>query len=82
MILFREAGIKAEQQKRVPVYFRENIVGEYTADILIEDKIILELKAADLLNKSYYAQILNYLKATQLRLGMLIHFAPLNLLKH
>lgn len=76
VVLFREAGMKAEQQKKVPVYFREYTVGEYVADILVENKITLEIKASDILTKSYYAQILNYLKATNLRLGVLLHFAP------
>ena len=57
------------------VYFEDNvIVGEYVADILVEEKIILELKAIQNLDKIHFAQLKNYLKATKLKLGILINF--------
>ena len=76
MILFRENGIKAEQQKSLPVYFKEHLIGEYFSDILVEDKIILEVKTIEAFSSAHYAQLLNYLKVTQLRLGILLNFGP------
>ena len=75
MIALRLAGIKAEQQVPIKVYFKGEIVGEYVADILIEEKIILELKAQDRINDVHRAQTLNYLKATGMRLALILNFA-------
>lgn len=74
MVLFRREGMKAEQQKPITVYFESEIVGEYYADILVEDKIILELKSAEKIIDVHIAQALNYLKATTLRLAILLNF--------
>ena len=74
MIAFRLAGIKAEQQVPIKVYFKGEIVGEYIADILVEEKIILELKAQDRINDLHRAQTLNYLKATGMRLALILNF--------
>jgi GxxExxY protein len=74
MLLFKNAGIRAEQQKTVSVLFRGEVVGDYCADIVVEDKILLELKSAELVVNSHRSQIMNYLKATGLRLGILLNF--------
>ena len=74
MIMFEENGIRAEQQLPIKVNFHGRIVGEYIADILVEDKIILELKAAERISPVHKAQTLNYLKATNLKLGILLNF--------
>ncbi len=74
MVLFRREGIKAEQQKPITVYFESEIVGEYYADILVEDKTILELKSAGKIIDAHKAQAINYLKATTLRLAILLNF--------
>ncbi len=74
MILLRENGINAEQQIPIKVHFHGHIVGEYIADILVEDCIILELKAQDKIIENHKAQTLNYLKATGLKLAILINF--------
>lgn len=74
MVLLNRAGIKAEQQAPIKVYFDGAVVGDYYADILVENKIILELKVADRLTDVNRAQTLNYLKATGLRLAILINF--------
>ncbi len=74
MLLFRREGIKAEQQAAIKVHFEGEIVGEYFADILIEDKIILELKVLDKITDVHIAQALNYLKATGLQLAIIINF--------
>lgn len=74
MILFAENGIYAQQQLPIRVQFHGHIVGEYIADILVENSIILELKAADRLADVHKAQTLNYLKATGFRLAILLNF--------
>ena len=66
--------LKAKSQVPISVSYKGDIVGEYTADILVEDKVILELKAVDSLQKVYEAQILNYLKATGIKVGLLVNF--------
>ena len=74
IVLFREYGIKAVQQVPILVPFHGQIVGEYVADIVVEDSIILELKALDRIAEIHTAQTLNYLKATNFRLALLVNF--------
>jgi GxxExxY protein len=74
MILLKENGIKAEQQIPIKVCFHSQVVGDYIADILVENCIILELKAQDKIIEAHKAQTLNYLKATSLRLAILLNF--------
>jgi GxxExxY protein len=74
MILFEKNGVPAKQQAPVTVYFDGKIVGDYYADILVDDKIILELKTADKIIDIHKAQVLNYLRATGLRLAMILNF--------
>jgi len=70
----RNQGLKAESQVPITVLYKNAIVGEYVADILVEDTIILELKTVDELTGVHQAQLLNYLKATKKPLGLLINF--------
>ena len=74
MIMFRNDKIKAMQQASIKVHFKNEIVGNYVADILVEDKIILELKTVDKITDIHRAQALNYLKATGLKLAIIINF--------
>ncbi len=74
MVLFEENGIRAQQQFPIAVHFHGRIVGDYFADILVEDSIILELKSQDRIAEIHKAQTLNYLKATQFKLAILINF--------
>ena len=71
---FRRQGMKAESQVPILVSYKGDVVGEYTADILVEDRVILELKAVDKIQKVYEAQLLNYLKATGVKVGLLVNF--------
>ncbi len=71
---FELQGIKAKNQVPSKVHYKGDLVGEYFADIIVEGKLILELKAQGELSKVYEAQLLNYLKATGIKLGMLINF--------
>jgi GxxExxY protein len=74
MILLEENGIEAKQQFPIKVTFHRRIVGDYIADILVENQIILELKAQDKIADIHKAQALNYLRATNLRLAILLNF--------
>jgi len=74
MILLEENGINAEQQFPIKVSFHGRVVGDYIADILVENQIILELKAQDRIIDIHKAQTLNYLRATNLRLAILLNF--------
>ena len=74
MVLLRREGIHAKQQAPITVYFDGEVVGDYYADILVEDNIILELKAIERITDAHRAQTLNYLKATGLRLAILLNF--------
>ena len=69
-------GLRVKQQERIFVHYDGRLVGEYYADILVEDKIILELKAAEELNEAFTAQLLNYLKATTCEVGYVMNFGP------
>ncbi len=70
----RNAGLTVEQQRPINVLYRGAVVGEFIADILVEGHIILELKAAKGLDEAHFAQCLNYLKGTVLKLCLLINF--------
>jgi len=70
----RKSGIKAEQQKRFVVIYEGANVGEYVADLVVDGLVIVETKAVKILDDSHMAQCLNYLKATGLRLGLLLNF--------
>lgn len=76
MVLLNKEKIEAKQQFPVPVLFDNTIVGEYFADIMIEDKILVELKTVEKIKNVHFAQLLNYLKATGIKLGLLINFGP------
>ena len=75
MVLFRRESIEAKQQAPITVYFEEEIVGNYYADILVEDKVILEIKSVEKIIDAHIAQTLNYLKATRLRLAIILNFS-------
>jgi GxxExxY protein len=79
IILLRRAGIKAEQQVPIKVLFEGEIVGDYIADILVEDKIILELKVSERITEIHKAQTLNYLKATKLDVALILNFGAKSL---
>ena len=68
-------GLKAEKQVPIRVAYKGHEVGEYFADIVVENQVILELKAVDSLQKIHEAQLLNYLKATGYKIGLLVNFS-------
>ena len=67
-------GIRFQSQKPIAVNYKGVRVGEYIADIVVEDKLLLELKALASLSSSHDAQVMNYLKATNLSVGLLLNF--------
>ena len=67
-------GLECERQKKIEVYYKDKLVGDYYADILVANKVILELKAAESLCEEHEYQLINYLKATDIELGLLLNF--------
>jgi len=76
MIALYENGLSAENQRSIEVYYKNTIVGDYRADILVDNKVILEIKAVKEFVSEHEAQLLNYLKATKYEVGFLINFGP------
>jgi GxxExxY protein len=74
VIELRECGLSVEQQKRLEVNYKENVVGEYFADLVVDDKVIIELKAIDKLTDLHEVQLKNYLCATGIEVGLLMNF--------
>ena len=74
VIELKNRKLNAEAQMPIQVIYKNKIVGEYFADIIVEDKVIIELKAVESLQKIHEAQLLNYLKATDYKIGLLINF--------
>lgn len=74
IIELTKEDIDCENQKPIGVYYDDIKVGEYFADIIIEDCVIIELKAAEALKKEHEAQLYNYLKATNIEVGLLFNF--------
>lgn len=74
MVELEKRGLKAKNQVAINVIYKEHAVGEYIADILVENKVIVELKTAESLDKSHDAQLLNYMKATGIKVGLLVNF--------
>ena len=70
----KKRGLKAMNQVPIKVSYKGEVVGDYTADLLVEDKVIVELKTVENLDRSHEAQLLNYLKATGLHVGLLVNF--------
>ncbi len=73
LIELRTRGYKAESQVPIKVYYKEDVVGEYIADILVEGTVIVEVKTVEKLEKIHEAQLLNYLKGTGIQVGLLVN---------
>ena len=76
VIEFRKANIPAVSQSPIKVLYDNKLIGEYFADILVDDKVIVEIKAAKCVALEHEAQLLNYLKATDKEVGLLLNFGP------
>ena len=74
LIELLKAGLQAEKEKKIQVYYEAQLVGDYMADMIVENKVILELKSVKDLHPAHEAQVINYLKATGIEVGLLINF--------
>jgi len=70
----RKMGLNVVRQKPIKVYYDNVLVGEYFADIIVENAVIVELKAVEVLHESHANQLTNYLKATEIEVGLLLNF--------
>ena len=76
MIEFRNAYMPAVAQSPIEVTYEGEVVGEHAADIVVDNKVIVEIKASKKLAEEHHAQLLNYLKATKIEVGLLLNFGP------
>ena len=72
----QQSGLGVARQQKIDVYYRGVVMGEYFADLVVSDKVIVELKAASRLAPQHEAQLLNYLRATPYEVGLLLNFGP------
>ncbi|MCJ7433365.1 MAG: GxxExxY protein [Anaerolineales bacterium] len=72
----QKRGLTVKQQMPIRVYYEGQVIGEYFADLLVNDLVILELKAAEEIIKAHENQLVNYLKATNLEVGLILNFGP------
>lgn len=70
----RKMGMFATRQQPISVFFDHMLVGDFRADIIVEDKVIVEIKAVETLHEIHEVQLVNYLKATEVEIGLLINF--------
>ena len=76
LIELRKAGLRTESEKALKVYYDSEVVGDFSADLFVEDEIILELKSVEKLSKAHEVQLVNYLTALRKDVGLLINFGP------
>ena len=74
-LALQEVGLSVQSHVDIPVWFRGHQVGRFEGDILVEKCVLLELKAARTLDSSHKAQLLNYLRATEIEIGLLLNFS-------
>ena len=75
-IEMRSMGLRVAQQQQLKVYYHGQEVGDYRADLVVEGFVIIELKVADAIHEIFMAQLMNYLKATEIEVGMILNFGP------
>lgn len=71
-----KSGLTVKQQNPISVYYGDEIIGDFVVDLLVEDRLIIEVKAITKLNKQHEVQLVNYLTATGVNTGLLINFGP------
>lgn len=74
VIELRSLGLSVERQKGISVFYRDQLVGEYFADLVVNGVVIVELKCAESISRAHEAQLINYLKATRYEVGLLLNF--------
>lgn len=75
-VALRQEGLAVRQQESIEVRFRGEVVGEFRADLLVERKVILELKSSKTIEEIHLSQALNYLKATGIHVALVLNFGP------
>ena len=75
-LALEQDGMKVDRELAIPVWFRGYDVGSFRCDLLIESAVLLELKTADAIAKPHEAQVLNYLRATTIEIGLILNFDP------
>jgi GxxExxY protein len=76
VIALAAKGLAGRQQMPVPVSFRGHLIGNFAADILVDDVVLIELKVARAIDETHRAQLMNYLRATQIEVGLILNFGP------
>ena len=76
MIALTAAGLRVQREAPITVWFRGQQIGEFSADLLVEESVIVELKAVKTFEPAHEAQLLNYLRATEIEVGLLLNFGP------
>ena len=74
LLELKTSGLNVKRQVSLNVNYKDTIVGEFKADLTVEDKVIIEIKSINQLNSHYEAQLINYLKATKIKIGLLVNF--------
>ncbi len=75
-IALKDAGLRVERELAIPVWFRRRDVGNFKADLVAEGCVLLELKTAQAIDRAHEAQLMNYLRATEIEVGLLFNFGP------
>ena len=76
VVELRRGGLEVRHQVPLPVYYHSDLVGEYVADLVVRNSVIVELKSAQRILPAHEAQLLNYLRATPIEVGLLLNFGP------
>jgi len=74
VVELKSSGLFVEQQRGITVYYREMPVGDYFADLVVNDSVIVELKSVEMLSLAHEAQLINYLRSTKYEVGLLLNF--------
>ena len=74
LVALRESGLAAEQQVTIPFFFRGHPLADFSADLLIDRKVLVEIKTCRTLDRTHEAQLLNYLRATEVEIGLMLNF--------
>lgn len=79
IIVLREKGLQVEAEKRINVYFRQQVVGVFEADLFVNNAVIVEFKCCQALSPNHSSQVINYLQASRTSVGLLINFGNFKL---
>ena len=76
LIELQNAGLKAESEKALKVYYNDIVIGDFLIDVFVEDAVVIELKSVENLSKAHEVQLVNYLNGMKKDIGLLINFGP------